>query len=1022
MQFLLLRVPPNGFHDCRSTNTLANDFYYSIALVKRNLMTVMRSLKQTLLCIAFLIIFTGPTSAVQTEPEWISDVYRRGDFKLAERTRVADIVVSAEDFKVVQIAAENLAADVQRVTGKKPLIRSDSNGLSGYVVFAGTLGKSSFIDSLVSQGKLDVTQLRGQWESFLIATVTDPVPGVSMGLAIVGSDRRGTAFGIFELSEAIGVSPWYWWADVTPRHRDSLFVQARTYRAGPPSVQYRGIFLNDEDLGLQPWAAKTFDPQLGDIGPKTYARVFELLLRLKANTLWPAMHGCTKAFNLYTDNKRVADDYAIVMGSSHAEPMLRNNVTEWSEKHENYDYTQNADGVRHYWEQRVEQNGKFENVYTIGMRGIHDSPIQGPKTQAERIRVLEQIFADQRGLLAKHVKKDVSTVPQIFCPYKEVLSDYRNGLKVPEDVTIVFPDDNFGYIRYLPTDAERKRRGGFGVYYHVSYLGGPLSYLWLDTTPPSLIWEEMSKAYEHGVRKLWMLNVGDIKPAEISIELFMQMGWDISKWHRNNLNDFLVEWAASKFGARYATESAAIMGQYYQLGFTRKPEHLQWNFANEDRKPTALTAFDYGDEIQQRIDAYELLRERADRLNNEIPPSLRDAFYEMVVYPVRASAFANLRYFSFEKAREYMAQGRASASEWARKGEEATRRLNLETTYFNEKLAGGKWRYMMTEAPAGDMWQYMRMKTPVAPATLQEMKLSDTPGLGVAIEGRREPLKDGDQVTALPLINGLTREMRFIDVFNTGRSPARWKATTGQRWIKLSHSGGDLRYDTRLLVSVDWSRIPKEERFSGKVEVSGAGTRRVITVPVFNPKTTAGMGSFVETGGVVSIEAEHFSQLSGIRSNVMWSVISGLGRTGDAISVSPTTAASIKVEDIPIAPAINYSVHLFTTGKFNVICYLVPTFPITTGQGLRYAVAFDNQPPQIVTVGADLQTPSRQWSLNVLNGSTTGVSNHEIATAGAHTLKIYMVDAGVVLDKIVIDTGGLKPSYLGPPETRSVKH
>jgi len=577
-------------------------------------------------------------------------------------------VVSADDSRVVQIAAENLAEDVQRVTGKKPVVRNDVNSLQGYVVFAGTVGKSSFVDSLVSQGKLDVTQLRGQWESFLITTVASPVPGVSMGLVIAGSDRRGTAFGIFELSEAIGVSPWYWWADVTPRHRESLFVELGTRRAGPPSVQYRGIFINDEDLGLQPWAAKTFDPKLGDIGPKTYARVFELLLRLKANTLWPAMHSCTKAFNLYADNKQVADDYAIVMGSSHAEPMLRNNVTEWVEKHEDYNYTENADGVRRYWEQRVEENGKFENVYTLGMRGIHDSPIVGPKTQAERIKVLEQIFADQRGLLAKHVKPDVSTVPQIFCPYKEVLSDYRNGLKVPDDVTIVFPDDNFGYIRYLPTDAERKRPGGFGVYYHASYLGGPLSYLWLDTTPPSLIWEEMSKAYDHGVRKFWMLNVGDIKPAEISIDLFMQMGWDITKWQRHNLGNFLVNWADTKFGHWHAYEVAAVMDQYYHLGFARKPEHLQWNFANEDRKPTALTAFDYGDEVQQRIDAYEALKADVDRLYEQCPTPLKDAFYELVVYPVRASALANRRYFSFEKAREYMAQGRASASEWTRKG------------------------------------------------------------------------------------------------------------------------------------------------------------------------------------------------------------------------------------------------------------------------------------------------------------------------------------------------------------------
>src|SRR5215813_5866573 len=334
--------------------------------------------------------------------DWVHDRPASGDFRLVG-AQAADIVVSADDFRVVQIAAENLSQDVERVSGKKPAVLGSASRVSPHAVIIGTLGKSPLVDSLIRDGKLAAADVRGKWESFVIATVPRPLPNVEMGLVIAGSDRRGTAFGVFELSQAIGVSPWYWWADVPPVHHNNLFIAGGARREGPPSVQYRGIFLNDEDLGLQPWAAKTFDPQLGDIGPKTYARIFELLLRLKANTLWPAMHNCTKAFNLYPENKLVADDYAIVMGSSHAEPMLRNNVTEWTDKPENYDYTRNADGVRKYWEDRAAQNGKFESIYTIGMRGIHDSPIVGPKTQAERIQVLEQIFSDQRAMLAKHV-------------------------------------------------------------------------------------------------------------------------------------------------------------------------------------------------------------------------------------------------------------------------------------------------------------------------------------------------------------------------------------------------------------------------------------------------------------------------------------------------------------------------------------------------------------------------------------------------------------------------------------------
>jgi len=933
-----------------------------------------------------------------------------------QRGDAADLLVSPDDFKVVQIAARNFADDVERVTGKKPGIISRPTRASRYSVIIGTLGKSPLIDSLVRAGRLNLEQLRGKWESFVVATVPNPLPNIEMGLVIAGSDRRGTAFGIFELSQAIGVSPWYWWADVPPARHSNLFVSSGIKRAGPPSVQYRGIFLNDEDWGLQPWAAKTFDPQLGDIGPKTYARIFELLLRLKANTLWPAMHSCTKAFNLYPDNKVVADDYAIVMGSSHAEPMLRNNVTEWTEKPENYDYTRNADGVRKYWDDRVAQNGRYENIYTLGMRGIHDSAIVGPKTQPERIEVLEQIFADQRAMLARHVNADATKVPQIFCPYKEVLADYRAGLKVPDDVTIVWPDDNHGYIRNFPTAEELKRTGGFGVYYHISYLGAPLSYLWLDSTPPALIWEEMSKAYDHGVRKFWMLNVGDLKPAEIGIDLFMQMGWDISRWQRDNLNEFLESWARSQFGVAHAREIAAVMEQYYRLGFARKPEFLQWHLVSEKPRPSDLTPVDYGDEVQRRLAAYDALMRDADRLYEKISPSQRDAFFELIVYPARGAALANLRYFSFEKAAQYLAQGRASASEWARRGQDADRRMTLETDYYNQKVAGGKWLRIMTIEMTKGQWPSFRMSTPMAPPALDRREVPEAAGLGVAIEGRLEPVKPEEKDARLPVLSVFTRDTRFIDVFNTGRRSAPWTAKASHPWITLNQLAGDLKDDTRLKVSIDWARAPKGEDSSGTIEIQGGGSHHTITVPIFNPDKPprADVKGFVELNGVVSIEAEHFTHKVD-RSGSSWQIISGLGRTGDSIARFPTTAPGLDPANAPVA---EYEFYLFTPGTVKTFAYLVPTHPILSGRGLRYAIGFDGEAPQLVEVGADLQVPSRAWSLNVLNSSTMGTSNHEIKTAGKHVLKIYAVDSGVVLDKIVLDLGGLKPSYLGPSETR----
>ncbi|HTG94810.1 MAG TPA: glycosyl hydrolase 115 family protein [Pyrinomonadaceae bacterium] len=979
-----------------------------------------RAAQSVRICAVICFLVCCTSVGASSDANLIHHTYVKGDFKLVQRSELADVVVSVNDFKVVQIAAQNLADDIRRVTGKKAELRTDLSNASRHAVIVGTLGQSPLIDELVHAGKLQIDELRGQWESFVITTVTHPFPNVEMGLVIIGSDRRGSAYGVFELSEAIGVSPWYWWADVPPTHYSNLFVSATTRRAGPPSVQYRGIFLNDEDYGLQPWAAKTFDPQLGDIGPKTYARIFELLLRLKANTLWPAMHSCTKAFNLYPDNKRVAEDYGIVVGSSHAEPMLRNNVTEWTDKPENYDYTKNRAGVLRYWEERVEQNGRYENVYTIGMRGIHDSPIVGPKTQGERIPILQNIFADQRSLLEKHVDADATRVPQIFCPYKEVLADYRSGLKVPDDVTIVFPDDNFGYIRYFPSVEELKRKGGFGVYYHASYLGSPLSYLWLDSTPPPLIWEEMSKAYDHGMRKFWMLNVGDLKPAEISIEFFMQMAWDISRWRRENLSQFLVQWATAKFGIGRAAEIAAVMTDYYNLGFARRPEHLQWNFANEKPGLSKLTSFDYGDEVQRRLDAYESLLTRANRLYEQTPQVQRDALYELVVYPVRGAALANRRYFAYQKSTEYLAQGRASASAWARKANDAEAQMNAETDYYNQKLAGGKWRHMMSIEPPAGQWQNMRMTRPVAPAELAQTVVPEKAGLGVAIEGRASALGENETDQSLPALNRFTREPRFIDVFNTGKAPATWTAKSSNNWIKLDNVKGNLSQDSRIVVTVDWNNAPREENVSGTVEIVGAGSTRIVRVPIFNPKLPPLRlrPDFVEVNRVVSIEAEHLSKQID-RGGRGWRIIGGLGRTGDSVTVFPTTTASIDTARIVSdAPVLEYSLQIFSVGKYVITCYVVPTHPIQAGRALRYAIGFDNQPPQVVTVGADLVVPSRQWSLNVLNASATTNSIHEVTAAGPHVLKLYMIDAGIVVDKIVLESGGLRPSYLGPPETR----
>ncbi|MFT3746556.1 MAG: glycosyl hydrolase 115 family protein [Pyrinomonadaceae bacterium] len=842
----------------------------------------------------------------------VKSVYSKGDFPLVHKGIAADIFYDPDDFKLVKIAANDLASDVERVTGKLPHLNPDRRTLSNAIII-GTLGQSPFVESFINNRKIDVTNIRGKRESFLIATISKPLPNVENALFIIGSDRRGTAFGVYELSQMIGVSPWYWWADATPERKDTISISPGKKVGNEPSVKYRGIFLNDEDWGLQPWAAKTFEPETGDIGPKTYAKIFELLLRLKANTLWPAMHEVTRPFNSIPANRQVADDYGIVMGSSHAEPMLRNNVGEWKANKDDFNFVTNPAGVTEYWEQRAKENGKYENVYTIGMRGIHDSPILGTKSQAERIPLLEKIFSVQRGLLSKYVRSDVENVSQIFCPYKEVLADYRAGLKVPDDVTIVFPDDNFGYIRQFPNAEERKRKGGFGVYYHISYLGRPLSYLWLNSTPPAQIWEEMSKAYENGMRNLWIVNVGDIKPGEIGMEFFLQMAYDAKKWTVENQHLYLKDWAKREFGEKHPDAIADVMDNYYRLGFQRKPEHLQWYLPTEAPKKSDLTEA----ETLERLEKYSDLTARVEALSKLISATDKDSFYEFIYYPVRSAALANERFFAAELANSYKEKWPKTALEFAKRSIAADAEIARETNNFNERLAGGKWRNMMTPEMGQGQWPSMRSTPP-------KISLIDFSGVGV-----QKPLPtEGPQ--AMP------------------------------------------------------SNFPNSSSFFG------------------------------EFLGSASIEAENF-QVKADRSGFGWRIIQDLGKTGDSVSVFPNTARTFT--DIRRdSPSLEYDIAL-GGGDYSIDFYMLPTQPLVPSNGLRIAFAIDGGEPQIAVVDKEIEVSSRKWAQNILDECTIGRVKISISE-GEHKLRVFAVDTGVVLDKIVLSSGKLPESYFGPVETR----
>lgn len=624
-----------------------------------------------------------------------------GRFVVYDKGRATPLQVDAGDFSVVRLVTSAFAGDIGSVTGRRPEILGAKAALRRkHLIIIGTLGHSSLIDRLLAGGRLDASAIDGKWESALMTVVKQPFPNVASALVIAGSDRRGTSYAVFDLSRQIGVSPWTWWADVPPRRHAFLAVNAGTYIQDSPSVRYRGIFLNDEDWGLRPWAARKMDPQLQNIGPHTYARIFELLLRLHANTLWPAMHPGTLPFNAVPENAILADRWGIVMGSSHAEPLLRNNVGEWNEKRDGpWNYALNRGAIIKYWDQRLKTNGKFENAYTVGMRGVHDSAMEATGTPRMKGRLLEEVIAEQQQLLAKRVNPDVARIPQVLWLYKEVLGLYRVGMRVPDDVTLGWTDDNYGYIRELPDQEEQARSGGSALYYHISYWGEPHDYLWLCSTLPALMREELSKAWDHGVRRIWIVNVGDLKPAEADIDYFLRMAWDEPAMSRLSQREFLAKWSREQFTERYAAPIADLMDGYYRLSFVRKPEFMGFNQNDRPIERTAFNPLAWGDENRQRIQAWQRLSTQAAALGKRLPADYRDAYFELVDYPIEAAAAQNEKFLWNDRSYLDAVQGRKVAEDGdAGRAQEAYNQVQDLTRRYNS-VAGGKWDGIMSSHP-----------------------------------------------------------------------------------------------------------------------------------------------------------------------------------------------------------------------------------------------------------------------------------------------------------------------------------
>ena len=595
--------------------------------------------------------------------------------------------VSGKVDPVVKIAIDMFRSDMQQVTGMKPVA-------SG-------------------KGVIQLIQKKGADDGFRIYVKGGRI-------VIEGNGGRGTAYGLLELSRMAGVSPWVWWGDVVPEHKDRLTIDSQFQTEQKPSVQYRGIFINDEDWSLRNWAWKHYEKtsQFGAMGPKTYKAIFQLLLRLRANAIWPGMHTGTPGFFTIPGNKEMADSCGILIGTSHCEPLLRNNVAEWNHaKRGAYNYITNREQVQQYWIERLQEVKGSEELFTIGMRGIHDGSMEGVKTPEEKLNGLQQVIDDQRELIKKYYNKNVEQVPQVFIPYKEVLEIMENGLRVPDDVTLMWCDDNYGYMTRLSDAEQQKRSGGGGVYYHLSYWGRPHDYLWLTTTQPGLIYSEMKAAYDHNCRKLWIVNVHDPKVAAYDLEFFLDMAWDINSIQPQTINQHLERWLCTQFGEQAGKMLAPAMQEFYRLCGIRKPEFMGWTQVELDKKvyprgrsqviDTEFSESEFGNEMGRYLSDYHNICVTVDKAEKLIRSELKDAFFAAVKYPTSAAFHMAGKMLYAQKARsKYMGQtdkamegrqddmyrsARASMGHY----------FNIQklTDYYNNELVDGKWKGIMNMMP-----------------------------------------------------------------------------------------------------------------------------------------------------------------------------------------------------------------------------------------------------------------------------------------------------------------------------------
>jgi hypothetical protein len=960
----------------------------------------------------------------------------RGHFPLVAGGRAAPIVVSAGDHAGVLRVAGDLATDLRRATGVQPAVSHDAVPAGRDPVIVGTIGRSALIDRIVAAGRLDVTGIRGRWETTVEQVVDHPLPGVRRAFVIAGSDQRGTIYGAYDVSRQIGVSPWHFWDDVPVPHSGALYVRPGRHSQGTPAVKYRGFFINDENPATGTWAPRYFGPGKapgypGGLNAAYYAQVFETMLRLKANYLWPAVWGRAFAED-DPANHATASRYGVVMGTSHEAPMMRG-IEEWNRHAKaavrdadgtivtpgsdpyggtgEWSFRRNRDAIVQYWRdgaRRMRDHG-FEGVITLGMRGNGDVSLP----DGDGIDLMSQIIDTQRGILREF---GLQEAPQVQTLYKEVQRYWDQGYRPPDDVTVVFCDDNWGNLRKLPHPGLPPRSGGYGMYYHFDYVGDGRNYKWVDTVNLTNTWEQLHLAYTSGVDRLWMVNVGDLKNEEQPTQFFLDYAWNPHAWPLHRLDDWERQYAAQNFGPRLAGAIAEVLSEYGHLQSRRKPELLNRRITTDpatgavtydDRQtPFSLTAYREMDRVTAE---WQALAARAGRIKARVPAAWQDAFYQLVWYQVAATAnLYELRRAQFTNLL-YAEQGRAATNAMADLAEAKFAVDQAMNDYYNTELAGGKWRdwQLQPKIGYGDVerygpnapWQQPELNNVALPdAIYPHLRRIDVPAgaaMGVALDG-------GDARTLPAFSPWQSQPRQYLEVFNKGTTPFRYAIRAGRPWVHVTPAAGTVQQQIRATVTVDWRRAPKGTT-TVPITVTGAGSTVVVDAPVENPELRP--HGFLEANGTVTMEAAHYTRKAGT-----WRLLPDIGRTGHGLT--PLSA------DARLA----YDMTLTSTGPVRVSVLLSPRNNVLPTPGLRYAVSIDDQSPQTVDIiaatGANDTTMNRQWARNTSDNINVTTTTHTIDRPGRHTLTFHAVDPTVIVQRLIVDTGGVRYSYLGPPESR----